>query len=146
MGNPDYTISSSLTGDMGEALFDILTPEQAQLVSGLVDIQRPYLEEIVSSREDVSIELRRFMSGESADQAAVLTLMEKYGQADGSIVYNFAVNFSQVNQMLSDAQKEQLMALRQQMLSDDFLYPAGAYLYSQPIDMPDIPNTDFLFR
>ena len=37
------------------------------------------------------------------------------------------------------------MALRKQMLGD-LRYPTGAYLYSQPIAMPEIPNTDFLFK
>ncbi len=39
-------------------------------------------------------ELRRFMTGESADSAAVLNLKE-YGELDGAIVYNFATNFAQ---------------------------------------------------
>ena len=34
--------------------------------------------------------------------------------------------------------------LRTEMLGD-MLYPSGAYLYSQPIAMPEIPNNDFLF-
>jgi hypothetical protein len=28
----------------------------------------------------------------------------------------------------------------------DLMYPSGAYLYSQAIPMPEIPNTDFLFK
>jgi hypothetical protein len=28
----------------------------------------------------------------------------------------------------------------------DMMFPSGAYLYSQAIAMPEIPNTDFLFR
>ncbi len=144
MGNPDYTISSSLTGDLGRTFLETLTPGQTQLVTSLVDIQRPYLLEIVETRRQVATELRRFMVGETPDQAAVLGLMEKYGELDGAIVYNFAVNFAQVNQALTGDQQSQLMALRTELLGD-MAYPSGAYLYSQPIAMPEIPNTDFLF-
>jgi len=144
MGNPDYTISSSLTGDMGRALLETLTPDQAQLVTGLVDIQKPYLLGIVEVRREVSTDLRRFMAGESVDSDTVLSLMEEYGELDGAIVYNFAENFAQVNQSLTSEQMARLMALRTEMLGD-MLYPSGAYLYSEPIAMPEIANTDFLF-
>jgi len=144
MGNSDYTISSSLTGDMGDAMLQILTPEQAQLITGLVDIQRPYLLEIVDTREQISIELRKFMADESADKDAVMSLMEEYGELDGVIIYNFAENFAQVGTTLTAEQETQLMAFREEMLGD-MLYPNGAYLYSEPITMPEIPNSDFLF-
>jgi len=122
-----------------------LTSDQAQLISDLVEIQRPYLLEIVDVRQEVSTELRRFITGGSADSATVLNLMEKYGELDGAIIYNFAVNFTQVSQTLTDEQKSQLLALRKEMLGD-MMYPSGAYLYSQSITIPDIPNTDFLFE
>ncbi|MCP4536409.1 MAG: hypothetical protein GY832_04615 [Chloroflexi bacterium] len=144
MGNPDYTISSSLTGDMGDAMLGILTADQAQLVTSLVDVQRPYLLGIVDARQEVSTELRRFMAGESPDSATVLNLMEEYGELDGAIVYNFATNFAQLDQSLSNEQRAQLMALRTEMLGD-MMYPSGAYLYSEPVAMPEVPNTDFLF-
>ncbi len=145
MGNPNYTISSSLTGDMGNTMLETLTADQVQLITSLVDIQRPYLLGIVDAREQVSSELRKFMGGESANSTAVMSLMEEYGELDGAIVYNFAVNFARVNQTLTSEQKAQLMAFREEMLGE-MLYPSGAYLYSQPIPMPAIPNTDFLFR
>jgi hypothetical protein len=37
------------------------------------------------------------------------------------------------------------MALRTEMLGD-LMHPEGAYLYSQPVAMPEIPDTDFLFK
>ena len=145
MDDPGYAIPTDLTGEMGDAMLGTLTPDQAELITGLVDVQRPYLLEIVDTREQVSIELRKFRAGETADSAAVLRLMEKYGELDGAIVYNLAVQFTRVNQSLTVEQKAKLMALRQEMLGD-LMYPTGAYLYSQPISMPEIPNTDFLFR
>jgi len=37
------------------------------------------------------------------------------------------------------------MTLRTDLLGD-LSFPTGAYLYSDPIDIPVIPNTDFLFK
>jgi hypothetical protein len=116
MGNPNYTIPSNLTGDMGCTFLETLTPDQAGLVTNLVDTQRPYLQEIVETRREVSTGLRQFMTGESVERDAVLSLMEEYGELDGAIVYNFAVNFAQVNQTLTAEQQVALMALRTDLL------------------------------
>jgi hypothetical protein len=145
MGNPDYAIPTDLTGDLGEIMLGKLTPDQSPLITGLVAIQKPYLQEIVNIRGQISAELRKFLVGQTADSATVMSLMEKYGELDGSIIYNLAVNFAQVNQSLASEQKTQLLAIRKELLGD-LMYPTGAYLYSQPINMPEIPNTDFLFK
>jgi hypothetical protein len=145
MSNPNYAIPTNLTGDMGETMLKVLTADQAKLVTSLVDIQKPYLTGIVETRRQVSVELRKFKDGSNADSAAVLGLMEKYGALDGEIIYNLAKNFTQVNQSLSADQKTQLTALRKEMLGD-LMHPNGAYLYSQAVPMPDIPNTDFMFK
>jgi hypothetical protein len=145
MNDPSYAIPTDMTGDMGETLLAELTAEQAQLISGLVAIQRPYLLDIVATRTQVATELRKYKDGSSADSGAVLDLMTQYGQLDGAIIYNLAVNFAQVSQSLSAEQKASLLGLREELLGD-LMYAAGAYLYSQPVEMPDIPNTDFLFK
>jgi hypothetical protein len=145
MSDPSYAIPTELTGDLGETMLKKLTPDQAQLITGLVDIQKPYLQGIVETRAQISNELRKFKAGGSADSAAVLSLMEKYGQLDGSIIYNLAVNFNKVNQTLSSEQKADLLAIRKELLGD-LIYPSGAFLYSEPISMPEIPNMDFLFK
>jgi hypothetical protein len=145
MGNPDYAIPTDLTGDLGEIMLGKLTPDQSILITSLVDIQKPYLLGTVEAREQISNELRKFKAGGSADSATVLGLMEKYGELDGSIIYNLAVNFAKLNQSLTSEQKAALLAIRKGLLGD-LMYPTGAYLYSQPISMPEIPNTDFLFK
>jgi hypothetical protein len=71
--------------------------------------------------------------------------MEEYGRLDGAIIYALAVNFAQVNRTLTGDQKAKLMALRKETLGD-LMHPSGAYLYSRAIPMPEIPNTDFLFK
>ncbi len=142
MGNPGYSIDTSLTGDMGRRLLASLDASQAARVSGLVDVQRSALYEIVEVRRQISTELRRFASGGAADQATVLRLAERYGQLDGQIVQAYATAFAAVGQSLTPAQQAQLTALRRELGDDS---PQGAYLYSDPIDTPLIPSTDFLF-
>jgi len=143
VGNPDYSISTTLTGDMGNALLAALTATQAKLISGLVDLQRSWLYEIVDVRREISTLLRRAIAGETLDSAMVLTLADRYGQLDGELVYYYAESFVRVGKTLTDAQKSKLLEFRRQMIGD--LSPNGAYLYAEPIPMPDIPNTDFLF-
>ena len=144
VGNPGYSIGTNITADMGNAFVAALTPEQAGLITGLVETQRPYLTGIVDVRKQVSSELRKFIAGETTDSTTVLGLMRTYGELDGALVYNFATNFAKVGQTLTDAQKAQLLALRQQTLGD--FTPKAAFLYAEPIDVPTVPNTDFLFQ
>lgn len=143
MGNPDYTIPTDLTGSYGSEFIANLTAGQSALITGLVDQQRPFLYEIVDRRRDVSVLLRNFMTGGSADYGQVISLMARYGELDGEIIYRFATAFAAVKKTLSTAQMESFMSMRTELLGD--LHPDGAYLYSQPIAMPDIANTDFLF-
>ncbi len=142
MGNPDYTIDSNLTAENGAAFLAALDADQAQLVTDLVDIQRTDLQAIVDRRTEVAAELRRFMAGGAADEAAVLDLMMQYGEFDGAIVYSYASVFAAVGQSLSGSQQAALAQLRAAL---GVSVPDGAYLYSEPIDMPVIPNSDFLF-
>jgi Spy/CpxP family protein refolding chaperone len=144
VGNPGYSIGTNITADMGKAFIETLTPEQAQSITSLVDVQRPFLAGIVEARRRVSIELRKFMAGEAADNAAVLSQMAQYGELDGSLAHSYAVHFAQIAQTLTDAQKARLMELRWQTVGD--YTPKAAFLYAEPIDFPEVPNTDFLFK
>jgi phosphatidylethanolamine-binding protein (PEBP) family uncharacterized protein/Spy/CpxP family protein refolding chaperone len=145
MSDSTYAIPTNLTGDMGDAMLNTLTAEQSQKITSLVGVQKPSLLGIVDTRRQISIELRKFLTGGTADRATVLALMQYYGELDGEIIYNLAVNFAQVSQSLTAEQKAQLLSLRKEMLGD-LIYPTGAYLYSQAIPMPEIPDTDFLFK
>ncbi len=145
VGNPGYNIGTNITGDYGEALLNALSPDQTHLITDLVDIQRPYLYGIVDVREQVAIELRKFMQGTSPNYATVLDLMGRYGELDGSIVYHFAVNFSKTNETLTAEQIAELVKLRADLLGA-MSFPDSAYLYSHSIPMPQIPTTDFLFH
>ena len=60
MGKQNYSISTSLTGDSGEAFLATLTDAQRKLITDLVDLQRNDLAEIVKTRRAIATELRRF--------------------------------------------------------------------------------------
>lgn len=145
MSDSTYSIPTNLTGDLGEVMLQKLNSEQAALITDLVDSQKPSLQGMVDAREQLSIELRKFKDGSAANQSTVDTLMAQYGAYDGEVIYNMAVNFASVYQSLTDPQKAELTALRTELLSDQS-HPDGAYLYSQAIPMPTIPNSDFLFK
>ncbi len=145
MSDPTYAIPTSLTGDMGATMLKTLTTDQGQLITGLVDTNKPSLQGIIDIRRQVSTELRKFKDGGTADEFTVQSLMGQYGALDGEMIYNMAVNFSKVSQSLTGDQQAQLTSLRQQLLGN-LAHPSGAYLYSQPIPMPTIPSSDFLFK
>ena len=141
MGNANYSISTSLTGDSGEAFLASLTEPQRKLITDLVDQQRQDLNEIVDTRRAMAMELRQFMKEDSVDKDKVLSL-RRYGELDGEISYYYARAFSEVAKTLTASQKQTLLRLR----NLDAKYTCrGAYLYSNPIAMPKLPNTDFLF-
>jgi hypothetical protein len=143
MGNPNYTIDETITGNMGANFLAALTDSQRALINNLVTTQKPALLQIVDTRRAIATQLRLFISGQTPDQAKVLELAAKYGQLDGEIVYNYASTFAQIGKSLSSDQKTALMAMRTKLLGT--LSPTGVFLYSTPIAMPEIPNTDFLF-
>jgi hypothetical protein len=119
-----------------------LTAPQQKLITSLVDLQRADLEEIVKTRRSISTELRRFLDSDGVDRQKVLALARRYGELDGGLSWNYATHFAQVGHSLDATQKQALMKLR-----DLAEYKCdGAYLYSERISAPAIPDTDFLFR
>ena len=141
MGKQDYSISTSLTGDSGQAFLAALTEPQRKHIAELPDLQRVDLAEIVKTRRVIATELRRFQKGETADQAKVVALSKRYGELDGELAYLYATAFARVGQSLTAQQKEKLAKLRTINPAD----PRGPFLYSDPIDQPKIAATDFLF-
>jgi hypothetical protein len=145
MSDPSYAIPTDMTSNMGDEMLSVLTTNQAELITGLVDIQKPSLLGIVETRQQISTELRKFLEGGAADKATVLALMQHYGELDGEIIYNMAINFTAVDRSLTGDQKAQLEAMRTELLGE-LSHPTGAFLYSEPIAMPEIPSSDFLFK
>lgn len=141
MGKRDYSISTTLTGNSGEAFLAALNDAQRRQVTELTDLQRAELREIVGVRRAIATELRRFLKGETADAARVAALSRRYGELDGTLSYLYATAFARVGQSLSARQKQALTAMRQVDPSE----PKGPFLYSTPIALPRIDNAEAFF-
>jgi len=140
MGKQDYSISTALTGDSGAAFLAVLNTEQRKLVTEVVDLQRKDLAEIVKTRRTIATELRKFQKGETADKTKIMALSKRYGELDGELSYFYATAFGGVGKTLTAEQKSKLTEMR----TVDPAEPKGPFLYSDPISMPKIENTDFL--
>jgi Spy/CpxP family protein refolding chaperone len=143
MGKRQYSISTKLTGDSGEAFInEVLTPEQRAYITAIPDLQRADLKEIASVRHAISVELRKFLVGETPDRAKVIALGRRYGELDGEMSWMYATAFAKVAATLTTGQQVALTKLR----NLDGYTSAPAYIYSQPLQKePDIPNTDAFF-
>jgi Spy/CpxP family protein refolding chaperone len=140
MNNPDYFISTNITGESGQEFLNILNAEQRALIAGIVDEQRSDLAEIAQIRTAVCTELRKAITGGTIDKENVYSLIERYGELDGQMSALYATRFSAVNETLTETQRAALTKLR-----NLDVVPQGAYCFSTPVAMPEIPNTDFMF-
>lgn len=143
MGKKDYDISTAITGDSGEAFLKLLTPAQRTPITAIPDAQRKDLKEIIEVRQAVSVELRKYLKGETADKQKVLALGRRYGELDGEMSWMYATAFARANRTLTADQRATLKKLR----NLEGYTSAPAYLYSTPMKtLPDIPDTDFFFK
>ena len=140
VGNNDYFISTAETGDSGKGFLDALTPDQRAQITSIIDAQRSMLAEVAQIRATVSSELRKAMTGGTPDQALIDAQIERYGELDGAMSALYASRFAAVNKTLTDTQRATLVKLRNLAV-----VPTGAYLFSTPVAMPTVPNTDFMF-
>jgi uncharacterized membrane protein len=140
MNDPDYFISTSVTGDKGQAFLDILTDSQRKLIEDILPAQKAAMTEIAQLRTEVSTELRKAMTGGTVDQQKVYSLIERYGELDGTVSALYAQRFAEVNRTLTDTQRAALVRLR-----DLDAEVKGVYLFSTPVDTPVLPDTDFFF-
>ena len=142
MGNPNYSINEQLTASAGQDFINALPAPQAALVTGLVDVQRSALTELVQRRTDISTLLRKFQAGQVPDSLSVIALSARYGELDGAIAYSYASRFSAVAHALDSAHQAKVDSLAHGL---GYVAPTGGFLYSAPIPMPTIQNTDFMF-
>ncbi len=143
MGKRDYDISTSVTGDSGKSFIDdVLTRDQRALITALPDKQQRTMEEIIQVRKDISMELRKLLSGISPDNEKIIKLGRRYGELDGELSWNHTAAFAKVNQTLTKKQHKDLMKLRN--LSG--YQSAPYYIYSQGIKKePKLNNVDSFF-
>ncbi len=137
----NYSISTALTGDSGEAFLNTLNPSQREQITGLVELQRKDLQNIVSTRRAVATELRHFMAGGSASKEKVLELCRHYGELDGNLSFDYATHFAEVNKTLTAEQRATLKKLR----GIEGFSAKNPFVYADAIVAPAISNADFLF-
>ncbi len=141
MGNHDYSISTALTGDAGRDFIATLNATQAESLYETMRKQAPLLSEIVKIREAVSFELRKTMTNEKPDKETVYSLIKRYGELDSEMSYYEANSFSAINKTLTESQKQKLIQIRNQNV-----LPKGAYIYSDPIDLPENLKFEYLMK
>lgn len=137
MGNPDYFISTTVTGDSGEEFLNILTDKQRAQLTAVVKNQEVALTQIMKIREDISNKFRGVIKGETLDKAYIFNQMATYGTLEGTISYNYAVIFGQLYNELTKEQKDKLYKLR-----NLDIYPKVPYKYSDPLTS----NGDFDYQ
>jgi len=133
-----YTLDGQISYDRAKLFGRVIgsfTSEQKAKMDALT--------ELVAKREAVSTELRKFLDSGTSDSSTVIALSQRYGELDGELSYYYATTFTQVWNSLSADQKTKLTQLASQLR---YVAPGGGFLYSQPIDMPTIENTDFMFK
>lgn len=140
MNNPDYFISTAITGDKGKMFLDILNPTQRLAMTSIITEQKEALIEIEATRRAVAQELRGVMTGNTINESKVYSLITRYGALDGQLSGLYASRFAQINQTLTAAQRQKLVELR-----DLDVVPEGMYMFSTPVEVPKLPSTDFLF-
>ncbi|MEN9840784.1 MAG: hypothetical protein RL376_584 [Verrucomicrobiota bacterium] len=143
MGKKNYDISTSVTGDSGEAFLEsVLTPAQRREVTATVEKQRAALKEVVAVRTAISRELRKALTGGQPDRAKVLALGRRYGELDGEMSWYYATSFAAVNKTLTADQRAALVKLR----NLDGYVSAPYYLYSDAVKTPKpVTGSDALF-
>jgi phosphatidylethanolamine-binding protein (PEBP) family uncharacterized protein len=143
MNKKDYDISTSITGDKGEAfLNDVLNDRQRKSIIGILDKQCKLLEEIIDVRRAFSTELRKLLAGKQLNKKKLIDLGYRYGELDGELSWNYAMAFAGVNRTLTDKQRLALVKLR----NLEGYKSAPYYLYSSPVEkLPKMPATDRFF-
>jgi len=142
IGKRDYNISTSLTGDSGRDFLETLSYDQRKNITGIADLQKKSLREIISVRRAISTELRRVLKGEQPDREKVLNRGRRYGELDGELSCYYATAFGKVNRTLTAQQRKELATLR----NLDGYTSAPAYIYSSPVrEEVKLPGTDHFF-
>jgi Spy/CpxP family protein refolding chaperone len=143
MGKRDYDISTSVTGESGRTfLHDVLTPEQRKQIESILDLQRKALDETVTVRRAISRELRKYLSGQTPDEKALIALGRRYGELDGEMSWYYTMALARVNQTLTPQQRDALQRLR----NLEGYESAPCYIYSEGAKInPELGNTDAFF-
>jgi len=101
MGKRDCDISPATTGESGRGFVDgVLTPDQRAHIPAIIDMQRKAIM-ADDVRREISVEPRKFLMGETSDQAKVVALGQRYGELDGEMSWPYASAFAAVGKTLT---------------------------------------------
>ena len=142
MGQNDFDISTSLTGDSGAAFIEMLNSSQRGRLTTVVEKQRKPMQDIIAVRRAISVKLRGFLHSDPPPERDIITLGRRYGELDGELSYEYATAFASIYKTLNSSQREQLINLRSHHTHEN----GTAFVYSDRIQMPKVPGTTFLFE
>jgi len=140
MGQKDFDIPTTLTGDTGEAFLDVLKPAQRDRLASVVDQQRETLRGIVAVRRAIAGRLRTFLDGNGPAEAELRSLGRQYGKLDGELAFLYASAYRDLQRTLDGPQKARLQVLRGQPSRER----GTAFLYSDRISLAQLPDPSFL--
>ncbi|MEI7815884.1 MAG: hypothetical protein WCI45_01720 [Desulfuromonadales bacterium] len=141
MGQKDFDISTSLTGDSGAALVDMLNSSQRLRLTTVLERQRKPMKDIIEVRRAISTKLRGFLRGETPAEREIVVLGRHYGELDGELSYEYATAFASIYKSLNASQRQQLLSLRSHHTREN----GTAFIYSDRIQMSNVPDSSFLF-
>jgi Spy/CpxP family protein refolding chaperone len=143
MGKRNYNISTTVTGDSGQAFIEVvLTAAQRKNITEIAQLQRQAMADIITVRRAISQELRKYLKGQTPDRAKLLALGRRYGTLDGEVSWYYTTAFARVNKTLTSAQRAKLMKLR----NLDGYTSAPYYIYSEAMkNQPDVTGAETLF-
>ena len=143
MGKKSFDISTSVTGDSGKAfLSEVLTEAQRKHVDAITELQRPAMAKIIAVRRAISVELRKYLKGQTPDKAKILSLGRQYGELDGEVSWYYTMAFAKVNRTLTEEQRAALVKLR----NLDGYTSAPYYIYSDGAKTePQLGNVNAFF-
>ncbi len=137
----NYRISTALTGDSGAAFLRILNQQQKSQITNLIQLQNPFLMEMVNIRELIVREIREIFRGKEASQKKIVSLSHRFGELDGEIAYLYANAYANIRNSLSQSQLQKATDIR-----NIAQYPCkGAFIYAEPSQVPNIENINSFF-
>jgi hypothetical protein len=140
MDNPNYFISTAVTGDKGKEFLNILNPTQRQLITSIIDEQRADLAKLTELRYSISEALRTTQTGGTINRDAMTAMIQQYGALDGKLSALYASRFAQVNSTLTSSQRASLVTLR-----DLTAVPTSDYRFATLVSTPTFPSNSYLF-
>ena len=93
-------------------------------------------------RRKIAVEIRKIFVGTTGNHDEVIRLSRKFGEADGEIAYLYANAFTEVRHSLTENQQKKAIEIR----NISQYKCKGAFLYAEPISVPNVSNISSFFK